>query len=43
MISFIHKKITLQIMAKNKQQRPNLRMPEESYNKFIIYIYTKDK
>ena len=29
MIIFINKKDTLQIMAKNKQQSPNLRMPVE--------------
>ena len=31
MIIFVHKKDALQIMAKNKQQSPNLRMPVESY------------
>ena len=31
MIISIHKKGTLQIMAKNKQQSSNLRMPVESY------------
>ena len=31
MISFIHKYDTLQIMAKNRQQSPNLWMPVESY------------
>ena len=30
----IHKKDALQIMADNKQ-RPNLRMPVESYKKYI--------
>ena len=31
MIIFIHKKDTLQIMSKNKQQSRNLRMPVEGY------------
>ena len=35
MIIFIHKKDTLQIMATNRQQSPNLRMPVESYKKPI--------
>ena len=35
MIIFIHEKDTLQIMAQNKQQSPNLRMPVESYTKYI--------
>ena len=35
MIIFIHKKDTLQIMAKNKQQMPNSRMPVKSYKKLI--------
>ena len=33
MIIFIHEKYTLQIMATNKQQSPNLRMSVESYKK----------
>ena len=36
MIICIHKNDTLQIMAKNKQQSPHLRMPVESYN---VYVY----
>ena len=38
MIIFIHKKDTLQIMAKNEQKSPNLRMPIESYKKLIRQI-----
>ena len=33
-IIYIHK--TLQIMTKNKQQNPNLKMPVESYKKNIF-------
>ena len=36
MIICINKNDTLQIMAKNKQQNPNLRMPEESYKKTYL-------
>ena len=35
MMTFIHKKDTLQMMEKNKQQSPNLRMPIESYKKNV--------
>ena len=35
MIILIHKKDTLPIMATNKQQSPNLRMPVESNKKLI--------
>ena len=35
MMIFSHAKDTLQIMATNKQQSPNLRMPVESYQKLI--------
>ena len=38
MIIFIYKKDKLQIMVTNKQQRPNLRMPVESYKKLIWLI-----
>ena len=39
MIACIHKKGTLQIIEKNKQQSPNLRTPVESYkNVFGTYI-----
>ena len=38
MIIFIRKKDTLQIMATNKQQSPNLRMPVESCKKLIWLI-----
>ena len=37
MMSFIHKKDTLQIIAKNKQQSPKLRMTVESY-KILIWL-----
>ena len=37
MIICIHKKDALQIMAKNKQQSINLRMPVESY-KILIWL-----
>ena len=36
MIIFIHKKDTLQIMATNKQQSPNSRMPVESYKEAYL-------
>ena len=40
MIICIHKKDALQIMAKNKQQSPNLTMQVESYEKNLVgYIY----
>ena len=35
-IIFIHKKDTIQIMAKNKQQSPNLRIRVESYKKNLF-------
>ena len=38
MIIFIHKKFTLQIMATNKQQSPNLRMTVESDKKKLIWL-----
>ena len=38
MIICIRKKNSLQIMAKNKQQSPNLRIPVESYKKLIWLI-----
>ena len=40
MIIFIHKKDTLQIVATNKQQSPNLRMPVESY---LALLYNVNK
>ena len=36
MIIFIHKNDTLQIMATNEQQSPNLRMPLESLKKKLF-------
>ena len=38
MIIYIHKKCTLQLMATNKQQSPNLGMPAESNKKLIWQI-----
>ena len=38
MLIFIHEKDTLQIMAANKQQSPDLRMPVEGYKKLIWLI-----
>ena len=37
MIIFIHKKGTLQIITKDNQQSPNLRMPVENYKYLIEY------
>ena len=39
MIIFIYKKDTLQIISKNKQQSPNLRMPVESYKKYLAELH----
>ena len=38
MIICIHKKGTLQVMATDKQQSPNLRMTVESYKNTHIYV-----
>ena len=40
MIIFIHKKDTLQILAKNKQANPKLRTTVESYENLLL---TKNK
>ena len=38
MIIFIHKRDALEIMAINKQQSPNLKMPVETYKKLTWLI-----
>ena len=44
MIIFIHKKDTSQIMAENKQQRPNLKMPVERYKMYLFnWLIIKNK